>query len=258
MKDYGLVSIIIPCYNSAEFIAGTIESIINQTYTNWEMIITDDCSTDNSCRVIESYQEKDPRIKLLRFKENSGAGVARNNSINNAAGRFIAFCDSDDKWHPRKLELQLEFMTINECAFSFTACDLFDEKGNLKGHQSVPKKVTFASLLRNCAVPSSTAMYDTSLIGKIYMPSIRKRQDWGLWLDIVKKSKIGYGLNITLMDYLIRKGSVSSNKRTLLKYNFIIYNEHLGYSKLKSFILLYGYFMPTYIIKRLKIKLKIK
>lgn len=252
-----LVSIITPSFNCAAFIGETIESILAQTYQNWELLITDDCSSDNSFEIIEEYVAKDPRIKLFKLSKNSGAGVARNNSIKEAKGRYIAFCDSDDQWHPEKLELQIDFMANNGYAFSFTACDLFYDDGSLWGHQSVPKRATYLSMLRNCAVPSSTAVYDTAIVGKMYMPNIRKRQDWGLWLDIVKKCKYGYGLNVTLMDYLVRRDSISANKLSLLKYNFNVYNEHLGFSKLSSYILLYCYFMPNYILKRLRIKLKI-
>lgn len=255
--EISLVSIIMPNYNSEHYIAGTIESIINQTYSNWELLITDDCSSDNSTNIIESYCAKDSRIKLFKLENNSGAGVARNNSIKQANGKFIAFCDSDDRWFPNKLELQLDFMMKHGYAFSFTACNLYDGNGNLYGHQSVPKKVTYCSMLRNCAVPSSTAMYDASILGKMYMPKIRKRQDWGLWLDIVKKCGAGYGLNETLMNYLMRNDSISANKLSLLKYNYNVYHEHLGYSTMVSYALLYFYFMPTYVIKRIRIKLKI-
>lgn len=257
MEDYGLVSIITPCYNSANYISEAIESVINQTYFNWEMIITDDCSADNSCEIIEGYMQRDSRIRLLRLKENSGAGIARNNSIAAAQGRYIAFLDSDDRWTPEKLEKQIDFMVKKNYAFTFTACDLYRENGTLWGHQSVPKSISYASLLRNCAVPSSSAVYDSSVLGKMYMPSIRKRQDWGLWLNIIRKCKKGYGLNETLMNYLVRSNSVSANKYSLLKYNYAIYNEHLGYSKLVSYVLLYCYFIPCYIFKRLKMKLNV-
>ncbi len=257
MKDFGLVSIITPSYNCADYISDTIEAIQKQSYKNWELLITDDCSTDETINVITRYMTSESRIKLFRLSENSGAAIARNNSIREAKGRYIAFCDSDDQWSLDKLEKQLDFMSANNYAFTFTACDLFSENGTLWGHQSVPARVTYLSLLRNCAVPSSTAMYDAKILGKMYMPNIRKRQDWGLWLDIVKKCKYGYGLNETLMKYAMRSNSISSDKKKLLRYNFMVYHDHLGYSKLMSSILLFGYFMPAYIVKRIKIKLKI-
>ena len=127
MKDYGLVSIITPSYNSAEFISETIESIIAQTYTNWELLITDDCSTDNTSEIVNKYIRKDNRVKFFQLPQNSGAGVARNNSIKEAKGRFLAFCDSDDAWYPNKLEKQLSFMLENEYAFTCTSYDCYNE-----------------------------------------------------------------------------------------------------------------------------------
>ena len=124
-----LVSIITPCYNSAKFIGETIDSIQAQTFKDWELIITDDCSTDNTTEIIERYIAADPRIKLYKLEKNSGGGVARNNSIKAAKGRYIAFCDSDDRWHPWKLAKQLEFMQKNDYAFSYTSYMTCDEDG---------------------------------------------------------------------------------------------------------------------------------
>ena len=115
--DFGLVSIIMPSYNSSKYIAKTIDSIINQSYTNWELLITDDCSTDNTCEIIKEYTAYNQRIKLFTFLENKGAGVARNKSIKEAKGRYIAFCDSDDRWKPEKLEVQLRFMKTGRGKF---------------------------------------------------------------------------------------------------------------------------------------------
>ena len=121
MDNFGLVSIITPSYNSSSFIAETIESILSQTYLNWELLITDDCSTDRSVEIIERYIQRDSRIKLFRLEKNCGAGVCRNRSISEAKGRFIAFCDSDDRWRPEKLEKQLAFMREKDCALSYTS-----------------------------------------------------------------------------------------------------------------------------------------
>ena len=144
MNDFGLVSIITPSYNCAGFIGETIASIQAQTYRNWELIITDDCSTDNSTQVIESYCRQDSRIKLLRLDSNSGAGAARNNSIRAARGRFIAFCDSDDRWTPDKLQLQLEFMTSNGYGLTYTSYDTCSEQGVRK---------------RLCGMPAETDLH---------------------------------------------------------------------------------------------------
>lgn len=133
MDNYGLVSIITPSYDCADFIGETIDSILSQTYTNWELLITDDCSTDKSRDIIREYADNDSRIKLLKLEKNSGAGVARNNSIKEAKGRFIAFCDSDDRWFPDKLEKQLAFMAAKDCQMSHTSYLTCDEVDKITG-----------------------------------------------------------------------------------------------------------------------------
>ena len=155
MKEYGLVSIITPCYNNAKFIGKAIESVMSQSYQNWEMLITDDCSTDNSIDVINEYIKKDCRVKLFRLDKNSGAAVARNNSITEAKGRYIAFLDGDDMWMPNKLELQLEFMSGNNSALSCTSMMYCDEDGNFKSIEIAPKSHNFKQNLKE-SVFSST------------------------------------------------------------------------------------------------------
>ena len=176
-----LVSIISPTYNSLQFIEDTIQSIIQQTYTNWELLITDDCSTDGTWELIQKHQKLDERIKIFRLEQNSGPGVARNNSIKQAKGRFIAFCDSDDQWKPDKLEKQIKFLIENDLPFTFSAYQKIDENGQEGGIVNVPEEVSYNYLLKTCPIGCLTAIYDTEKIGKVYMPEIRKRQDYGLW-----------------------------------------------------------------------------
>lgn len=258
MKNYGLVSIITPSYNCAEFVGETIESIQAQTYGNWELLITDDCSTDESCAVIQQYADADSRIRLLKLKKNSGAGVARNNSIKEAKGRYIAFCDSDDRWYPEKLEEQLRFMEENDCSLSYTSYDTCDEQGHIVGFVECLKYLNYPKILRDNGIGCLTAMYDTAKIGKHFMPSIRKRQDWCLWLDIIKHHGRARGLQKPLALYRVRKGSISSNKIEMLKYNFNVYHDVLGYSRPVSALILGGYFMPYYFYKKFKQKLDFK
>lgn len=255
MKDYGLVSIITPSYNSSSFITETIEGILKQTYSNWELLITDDCSTDNSIEIINQYVHQDSRIKLLKLDKNSGAGVCRNKSIEAAKGRYIAFCDSDDVWMPQKLEKQLAFMVKMDCALSYSSYMQMDEDGNESGIVVCNKKITFASLKRDCGIGCLTAIYDTQKVGKMYMSSIRKRQDWGLWLEILAKCKVAYGLKEPLAYYRLRNGSISNNKLNLVKHNINVYRTILKFSLLKSYIFFLFVFMPTYTFKKIKIKL---
>lgn len=254
MNDYGLVSIITPSFNCADFIDQTIEAIQAQTYTSWELLITDDCSTDNSREIISRYASKDPRIKLLTLTENSGAGIARNNSIKEAKGRFIAFCDSDDRWYPDKLEKQLKFM--QECGYglTYTSYDTCDENGNIIGFVKCLPKITKSKILRDNGIGCLTAIYDAEKIGKFYMPSIRKRQDWCLWMNIIDKIGIAHGLQEPLALYRIRSGSISSDKIEMLRHNFNVYHKVRGYNKFISACILGGYFLPYYFYKKLKQK----
>lgn len=240
------ISIITPSYNSAGFISNTIRSVIDQAVSNWELIIVDDCSTDNSVEVIQSFIDKDPRIKLIQLNENSGAAVARNKGIEAAKGRYIAFLDSDDAWSPDKLEQQLAFMQVNDYPFTFAAYDKVDEAGKVFGHVGVPDKVTYSDLLKSCSIGCLTAMYDTEFFGKVYMPLIRKRQDLGLWLKLLKKTKYAYGLNETLGFYKVRKDSISANKKSAALYQWRIYRDIEHLSLIKSF-----YYFAHYAIRGL-------
>lgn len=244
-----LVSIITPTYNSAEFIKETIDAIRAQTYKNWELLITDDCSKDNTTEIIQQYIEKDARIKLFRLDKNSGGGAARNNSIKMAQGRYIAFCDSDDRWYPVKLEKQLSFMEEKETAFSYTSYMTCNEQGKIKGIIVAPNTITFSSNKRDNKIGCLTAIYDTEKVGKVYLPIIRKRQDWGLMMRILQKCKIAYGMKEPLALYRLREGSISSNKMDLIKYNIGVYVETLGWSKVRAFFFFLFAFLPSHFFK---------
>ena len=258
MTDYGLVSIITASFNCSAYIGETIESIISQTYKNWELLITDDCSTDDSREMIMRYAAKDSRIKLLKLDKNSGAGIARNNSISEAKGRFIAFCDSDDRWSPEKLERQLQFMVDNKYGLTYTSYDTCDESGNINGYVECLKKLNYAKILRDNGIGCLTAIYDAANIGRHYMPSIRKRQDWCLWIDIIRKTGAAYGLREPLALYRVRQGSISSNKKEMLRYNHAVYHEVLHFNSMFSWVILGGYFMPYYFYKKIKQKFDYK
>lgn len=252
MKDYGLVSVITPSYNSACFIKETIESILSQTYTNWELLITDDCSTDNTEIIVKEYTQKDNRIKFFKLEKNSGAGVARNHSINKAKGRFIAFCDSDDYWYPNKLEKQLAFMEKEDSTFSFTSYNVCSEKGTIKGQILAPKKASFFDLICDDCIGCLTAMYNAEKLGKFLMPTIRKRQDWGLWLNIIQKSEFAHGMPECLACYRLRTQSLSANKFSLVKYNVNVYKQVLNYPTYKAYLTFLFLFMPSYTLKKIK------
>ncbi|MFW6030033.1 MAG: glycosyltransferase family 2 protein [Halanaerobiales bacterium] len=245
------VSIITALYNSEKFIADTIDSVLAQTYSNWEMIIVDDCSQDKGPQIVENYAKKDKRIKLIRLRENSGAAVARNKAIEKAEGRFLAFLDSDDLWTPDKLKRQLDFMLSYNYLFSYTDYQQMTEDGKLLNKIiKSPVKLDYNKALYINYVGCLTAMYDTKEIGKLFMPIIRKRQDYAYWLKILKKVKYGYGLNENLAYYRMRENSVSSNKLNLLKYQWKMYREYEELSVIRTSY----YVFYTIIIKLLKIK----
>lgn len=246
-----LVSIITPTYNSEKFISETLMSIINQTYSNWELLITDDNSSDSTVNIINDFIVKDKRIKLFQLNKNSGAGVARNNSIYYAQGKYISFCDSDDQWKENKLELQIEFMKRNNLSFSYSAYDLVNESGLFKKTIYPPSHISFKKMLNNNYVGCLTAIYDSEKLGKKYMPKIRKRQDWVLWLSILDEIKETKGLNKSLAIYRDRSGSISKNKLQMLYYNWKVYYHVLDYGLIKSIFLIFN-FIFFYVIKKFK------
>ena len=254
MNTSDLVSIITPSYNSSRFIEKTIKSVQNQTYVNWELVITDDCSIDNTVEIIESIAAIDNRIKLFKLQNNSGAGVARNNSIKEAQGRYIAFLDSDDVWKSDKLEKQLKFMKDNHYRFVHSYATVVDENDNIIGYNTKPSKVTFNSTKIINYIGTSSVVYDTEGIGKFYMPIIRKRQDWGLWLTILKETKDAYCYPESLFFYRYSPNSISANKFTLFKYHVNIYKEVLGYSSLQANLFFYFVSLPCFMMKKMKEK----
>lgn len=239
-----LVSIITPIYNSEKFIGYCVKSVIAQTYSNWEHILVDDCSTDNSADIILEYASKDSRIKYIKLQKNSGAGIARNTAIKVANGKYIAFLDSDDLWHPNKLHLQIDFMEINNYHFTFTDYDMVNEAGQ-KTSKLIKAKpvVTYKTALYKNPIGCLTVIFDVDFFGKQFMPAIRKRQDYALWLKLLKKTN-AYGLGECLSSYRIGNDSISSNKFNLLKYEWIIYREEEGLPFFKScFYLISAIFM---------------
>lgn len=237
----GLVSIITPTYNCGRFIGETIESVQKQTYTNWEMVIVDDCSIDRTKEIVEEYISKDDRIKYYCLENNSGAAVARTRAMQLADGEYMAFLDADDLWTEDKLEKQLQFMKQNKYAFSCTSYEQIDEDGNLTNKivKTIPK-TSYNRLLLDCPVGNSTVMYSVKKMGKFEVPNIRKRNDDALWLQMLKKEKYIMGMPDILMKYRIRRNSISSNKLKVIKYHWILYREiehlnifrslfHIGY-----------------------------
>lgn len=221
-----LVSIITPSYNSAKYIAQTIGSVQQQTLADWELLITDDCSTDDTAAIINFFIANDNRIRLFSLPQNSGPGVARNNSINQATGKYIAFLDSDDIWKPEKLEKQVSFMQHSGSHFTFSFYDCMDENGLLINQRvEAPKILAYKQLFFCNYVGNLTGIYDSDYFGKIPISAVKKRQDWIVWLTVLKKLKYAHPVPESLAVYRIRTASVSSSKMSLLQYNYAVYRN---------------------------------
>jgi glycosyltransferase involved in cell wall biosynthesis len=252
-----LVSIITPTYNAESHIAEAIKSVQAQTYTHWEMLITDDSSVDATYQRVEGYAKEDNRIKLFKLNQNSGPALARNHSIKKAKGHFIAFLDADDIWFPEKLTIQIEAMQKNEVSVCYSSYLHIDEKGeSLNTSINAIPNLSYNKLLKNNYIGNLTGIYNVVNLGKIYNPELKKRQDWCLWLEALKRSKQpALGIQKPLAKYRIRQNSISRKKLQLPKYNFQVYYKYLKFNRLKSsfylMIFLIEYFIvrPKYIHK---------
>lgn len=235
MQDYGLVSIITPTWNCGRFIAETIESVLAQSCLNWEMLIVDDCSTDNTKEVVAQYD--DSRIRYYCLEKNSGAAVARNTALRMAKGRWIAFLDSDDLWKPNKLKHQLEFMVNNKYSFSYHKYEEIDECGDTLGKIITgPKHISHLGMVSYCWPGCLTVMYDRDAIGNIQIPDIKKNNDYAMWLLISKKSSC-HLLDKCLASYRKRSGSISNHGYvSLIKWHYKLFRTVLKSNQLMSSI----------------------
>ena len=219
-----LISIVTPSYNSANYIAETIASIQQQTITNWELLIIDDCSQDDTVHIVNRIAETDSRITCYPLLENQGPAHARNRGIEKARGTYLTFIDADDLWFPHFLECSLQ--KAQKHPFVFSSYQRLDEE--LKPYLTdfiVPEKVSYTDVLKSNAISCLTAFIDISQLGKYEMPLIKKRQDMGLWLQYLKKTDYAYGIQEPLAVYRIRRNSLSRNKKSLLKYQWKLYRE---------------------------------
>ena len=222
------VSIITPSYNSAAYIADTIRSVQEQTLRDWEMLIVDDCSTDQTCEIVEAFSAEDARIKLFRQPQNAGAGAARTRAMRESSGRFIAYLDSDDIWLPEKLEKQTAFMEKNGYAFSCTSYEVIDDSGKKLNKQiHMLPKVNYVGFLTNNLLQTVGIMVDTAMVDKecLVMPDIRRRQDAATWLQILKAGHDCYGLDEILAQYRRAENSLSSNKAKAAKGVWSLYRD---------------------------------
>ena len=251
-----LVSVIMPTFNAGSFLSASIESILAQTYPDLELLITDDGSTDPvTLHTLKEYAARDSRVKVEFMTGNNGPGIARNKSIERAKGRYIAFCDSDDRWFPKKLEKQIAYMQEKDCALCSSSFLICDDENKITGINISPEHITFNMLKHDNKIGCLTAIYDVQKLGhKFYMPSIRKRQDWALFLSILKEGHECHAITEPLAFYRQRLYSVSSNKLSLIKYNVKVYETILEYPKWKAYTYFLFMFLPSYYLKVLKRK----
>ena len=219
------VSVITPVYNAEKFLKETIDSVLKQTYKDYEYLLVDDCSTDSSADIVKEYAENDNRVKYIKLKENSGAAVARNTGLEHAQGRYIAFVDSDDLWYPEKLEKQLTFMQENNEAFTYTKYEHITEDGEIQSAPDFPERLNYSGLLKNTAIACSTVVIDREVIGDFRMPLVRKGQDTATWLKILRDHDYACLVDEILNQYRGREGSLSSNKIDALKRTWNTYRN---------------------------------
>ncbi len=227
------ISIITPVYNSSPFLEDTINCVLNQTFQDWEWILTDDKSTDNSVEIIQRFQ--DPRIKLVIAEKNGGAGHARNLSLKEAIGKYITFLDADDFWEPNFLEEMVTFMKRENAELAYSNYARCDENLNPQIADFIADKdVTFSNLLKTCRLSLLSTMYDSSRVGKEYFPEGTKREDHVMWLNLLKKIPIGKPLAKTMAKYRMHPQSISRKKTNIMLDQYLVYKDYMHYSTLKS------------------------
>lgn len=250
-----LVSIVMPSYNTASYIVESIQSVFAQTYQNWELIIVDDCSTDDTDKVVQPYLS-DSRIKYFKNEKNSGAAVSRNRALQEAKGKWIAFLDSDDLWLPEKLEKQITFMEENGYHFSYTNYEEINMAGERTGVKVTgPKKITKTGMFNYCWPGCLTVMYDAETVGLIQIADIKKNNDYAMWLKVCKKADC-YLLDETLAWYRKRSGSISNQGYlNLIKWHYKLFKEANSKNCIVSLLLtlqnlIYGCWKKVRYVKR--------
>ena len=228
------VSIIVPMYNAEKFIGKTIESVLAQTYQNWEMLIMNDVSTDNSLAIVSLYAKKDERIKIVNTEKNVGVVKGRNFLIDLASGKYIAFLDADDYWHNEKLEKQIKFMKEKNASISCTEYTRVKENEEKINDVIIKEEISYNDMLKNNYLGCLTVMYDAEKIGKRYFKELEKNEDYVLWLEIVKDVNTIYGLKENLAYYRVLDNSRSSNKVKTAKVRWEIYRKIEKLPLLKS------------------------
>lgn len=246
------VSIIMPCHNAERYLSQAIESVIRQTYEDWELLITDDCSTDSSSEIIARYCSMDQRIRAFKTGAVSGSPAEpRNIGLRNATGRFVAFLDSDDQWLPGKLEFQLRLFNDEKTAVVFSYYEKINEYGERNDRIiRSPKCVNYASLLKGNCIGNLTGVYDTQKVGKVYQKKIH-HEDYVMWLEVLRKGFVAKNANECFALYREHKASVSGSKLGIVSWQWNIYRNELGLS-LPSSCYYFSWYAANAVLKFLK------
>lgn len=231
-----MITIITPAYNAENYLCETIESVLKQSYEDWELIIVDDCSTDYTNVIAKGYADKDPRIRVIKAPKNGGVAAARNIGLENATGEYIAFVDSDDLWKPDKLEKQLTFMKEKGCVLSYTDFQKFNtEDGSLGKVMRCPKKMRPKDILKNTAIGCLTVMVDKKQAGEFRMPPLNHTEDNCTWYHILKNTnQTAYNLGEVLSLYRDGNASMTKNKGKSAKQQWDTYRCYFKFSRIKS------------------------
>ena len=243
-NSQGLISIIMAAYNAEKTINSAIQSVLEQTYENWELIVVDDCSKDLTVQIVNSYE--DPRIHVLRNERNSGVSLSRKRGLDAAKGNWIAVLDSDDMWTPDKLQKQINSAAKTGVKLIFTGSSFMKDDGTPLGWQlHVPESLTYRKLLKQNLISNSSVLVKTDLYRKYYAIGDKMHEDYAIWLAITKEGEIAYGIDEPLLIYRLAKSSKSSNKFRAAKMNWNTY-RYIGLSPIESF-----YYMFWYVVKGL-------
>lgn len=214
----GLVSAIMPIYNAEKYLADALDSIFSQDYGNIEIVLVDDCSKDNSAKIISDYQKTHPEIIYHLQEKNMGAGAARNMALELASGQYAAFLDSDDIWMPDKISRQVEIMKKTQSPFSYTAIEMMNENGEIiKGKRNIKETCNYKYLLHNTIIATSSVLIDRNVLGDFRMSLRRGGQDYATWLMLLRSGTVARGINEALVKYRVASGSLSSNKFKSIK-----------------------------------------
>ncbi|MDR1693764.1 MAG: glycosyltransferase [Lactobacillaceae bacterium] len=252
MSEEDKISIITPAYNCEKYLESTIKSVLKQTYKNWEMIIVDDKSTDNTYNVAMEYAKKDPRIKVIKAEENGGPGAARNIAFDNAAGRYYAFIDADDIWAPERLEKQHGFMKDNGYALSHSSFIFIDENNNPKKGYMKASDLDYKSYMKDTQISLDAFMMDVSKTGRPPMPKERGvREDLEMHLALLKRGFTSYALDEVLSFYRIRGNQESANKATMARMMLKRYMQEKNLAPHKR-LLRFGHYAVNAVAKRIK------